>query len=50
MFDNINYYTKNYYFIAIFTQTTTIYLYILRGFKKLAMTSKNVKNTPNLIR
>ena len=26
------------------------YLYILRGFKKLIMTSKNVKNTYNLIR
>ena len=26
------------------------YLYILKGFKKLVMTSKNVKNTSNLIR
>ena len=25
------------------------YFYILRGFKKLVMVLKNVKNTPNLI-
>ena len=28
----------------------TLYLYILRRFKKLVMVLKNIKNTPNLIR
>ena len=30
--------------------TLGTYLYILKGFKKLVMVSKNVKNTPNLIK
>ena len=36
--------------LHVFFSLILFYLYILRGFKKLFMTSKNVKNTPNLIR
>ena len=36
--------------ILAFLPNSHFYLYILKGFKKLVMTSENIKNTPNIIR